>query len=135
MTNVKSKFVPGTTRPYNKIWSDSDPTRPYARKQILDLHFTNNSGLVPGILDLDMIVVDSTIKPVIQKKPPRKIFQYSKANWDKAKEDACTFNENFLASDWKDWSVDQNRTLFRDSARDLQIILHTICFQSIHDMI
>ena len=71
-------------------------------------------GTIPGILDHDMIVVDSTIKPVIQKKPPRKIFQYSKANWDKAKEDACTFNENFLASDWKDRSVDQNWTLFKD---------------------
>ena len=61
-----------------------------------------------------MIVIDSVIKPVIQKKPPRKIFQYTKANWDKAREDAGTFKDTFLASDWKNQSVDYNWTLFKE---------------------
>ena len=67
-----------------------EPTR---EGNILDLYCTNNPGLVkgmntiPGISDDDMIVVDSVIKPVTQFKKPRKVNQFSKADWEAAKND------------------------------------------------
>jgi hypothetical protein len=99
-----------------------EPTR---ENNTLDLYFTNNPGLlkgiytIPGISDHDMIVTDSIIKPVLQKKPPRKIFQYSKANWDAAREDASTFMSTFLSGDWKQQSVDSNWTQFKSHVLDI----------------
>ena len=55
---------------------------------ILDLVFTNNPSLVksstsvPGISDHAMVVTDCDIKPVYNKQNPRKVYLFSKANWE-----------------------------------------------------
>ncbi len=66
------------------------PTR---ENNLLDLYLTNNPTLirscdtVPGISDHEMLVVDSNISPPKIKPKPRKIFQYTKADWDKVRSD------------------------------------------------
>ena len=68
------------------------PTREH---NILDLVFTSNPTLVkssisvPGLSDHEAIVTDIDIKPVYSQKQRRKIYKYSKANWDQLKQD-CT---------------------------------------------
>jgi hypothetical protein len=66
-----------------------------------------------------MIVTDSVTKPVQQRKPPRKIFQYIKANWDTAREDASTIMNTFLTGNWKQQSVDNNWTQFKSFVLDI----------------
>jgi len=75
---------------------------------VLDLYLTNNPSLVkgnytiPGISDHDIIVTDSIIKPVIQKKQPRTIYKFSKANWEDAKKDTATFTASFIDNNTND---------------------------------
>ena len=63
----------------------NQPTR---QDNILDLVFTNNPSLVksstsvPGISDHAMVVTDCDIKPVYNKQNPRKVYLFSKANWE-----------------------------------------------------
>ena len=70
-----------------------------------DLCITNNPCLVkgtytiPGISDHDIIVTDSIIKPVMQRKQPQTIYKLSNANWDDAKKDTATFNALFNDND------------------------------------
>ena len=57
----------------------------------LDLFFTNNSTLIntvkpmPGISDHESVFVESSLRPITNKKPPRKIFIYKKANFTSIK--------------------------------------------------
>ena len=63
----------------------NQPTR---QDNILDLVFTNNPSLVkssysiPGISDHAMVVTDCDIKPIYNKQNPRKVYLFSKANWE-----------------------------------------------------
>ncbi|WAR05575.1 hypothetical protein MAR_020944 [Mya arenaria] len=63
-------------------------TQPTREDNILDLVFTNNPSLtkssisIPGISDHAMVVTDSDIKPFYNIEKPRKVYLYSKANWD-----------------------------------------------------
>ena len=69
----------GLTQEHNQ------PTR---QDNILDLVFTNNPSLVksstgvPEISDHAMVVTDCDIKPVYNKQNPRKVYFFSKANWE-----------------------------------------------------
>lgn len=62
---------------------------PIKENNILDLIFTMNPSLlksstnIPGISDHAIIIT----KPHYQKTTPRKRYIYSKANWNKVKED------------------------------------------------
>ena len=68
--------------------------QPTRQENILDLVFTDNPSLVkhsqsiPGISDHAMVVTDSDVKPVYNKQKPRKVYLFSKANWNKIYE-AC----------------------------------------------
>ncbi|XP_053403025.1 uncharacterized protein LOC128558204 [Mercenaria mercenaria] len=70
---------------------------------MLDLVFTNNpttvktSTSVPGISDHAMVVTDITIIPQVIKQKPRKIYIYSKANWDNIKQDLKTLSETVIS--------------------------------------
>ncbi len=92
-----------------------DPTR---EGKILDILCTNKPGLVksttsiPGISDHDIILADSDLKPTIQKKPPRKILQWSKANWEVIRNKAIEFRDTFL-SEYSDRSVEENYSVFK----------------------
>ena len=62
--------------------------QPTRGSNILDLCFTSSPGVVdkiqttPGFSDHDhMVLLDTQIRATINKKKPRTIFQYKKANW------------------------------------------------------
>ena len=56
---------------------------------LLDLFLANNKTLVnkcevvSGIGDNEAVYVESIMRPMKVKTPPRKVFQYKKANYDK----------------------------------------------------
>ncbi len=89
-----------------------DPTR---EDNTLDLLCTNKPSLVknivtlPGISDHDAIIADSDIKPAHNKKNPRNIPVFSKADWTSMKCETNIFSADFLAS-YKNQSVDCNWT-------------------------
>ena len=62
--------------------------QPTREGNILDLVFTNNTSLIkssnsiPGFSDHAMVVTDSNVKPFYNKEKPRKIYMYSKADWN-----------------------------------------------------
>ena len=68
--------------------------QPTRQENILDLVFTDNPSLVkhsqsiPGISDHAMVVTDSDVKSVYNKQKPRKVYLFSKANWNEIYE-AC----------------------------------------------
>ena len=67
--------------------------QPTRDNNLLDLVFTNNPSIVktsksiPGISDHAMVVTDIDIIPQHIKQKPRKIYIFSKANWDKIFDD------------------------------------------------
>lgn len=67
----------------------NEPTRLF---NTLDLVFTTNPTLmkssksIPGISDHCIVVSDFDVKPHITNSPPRKIFKFHKAKWDKIDE-------------------------------------------------
>ena len=68
---------------------------------ILDLFFTNNATLVnkcnviPGIGDHEAVFVETSLRPMIQKKTPRKVNIYRKANFEAMKEGMNSKYEEF----------------------------------------
>ena len=95
-----------------------EPTR---NENILDLYFTNRPGLVknnqtiPGISDHNIIIIDSDIKAKLNKAPPRKIFKYHKADWDKIRSEATLMNQELLSNPITDvnsaWNSFKTNTL------------------------
>ncbi len=100
---------------FDLVQMQREPTR---ENRILDLFCLNKPGLLkathvlPGISDHRIILADCDLKPVIHKKPPRKIHLWSKADWEKLKEQARQFKTNFLAS-YTSRSVDENYKEFK----------------------
>ena len=92
-----------------------EPTR---ENNILDLFCTNKPGIVknmhtiPGISDHDIPLADCDIKPRYTKKPPRKVYNYKKADWDMLREEAKSFTADFL-TDHRDRSVEENWSNFK----------------------
>ena len=76
-----------------------EPTR---LDNLLDLFFTNKPTLVksvtaiPGISDYETVLADCDIKPTINKRTPRYIHQWRKADWEKLKSETVTFGNQFL---------------------------------------
>ncbi|XP_060578328.1 uncharacterized protein LOC132735405, partial [Ruditapes philippinarum] len=77
------------------------PTR---KGRILDLFFTSHPTLIQrhvvgppiGLSDHDILSVTTFIKPVINKLPPRTVFNYRKADWRKIKDRVLSFQHEFL---------------------------------------
>ena len=67
---------------------------------LLDLIFTMNPSLIksstniPEISDHAIIIRDMQTKPHYQKTTPKKRYIYSKANWNKIKEDLQSLKKN-----------------------------------------
>ena len=80
---------------------------------ILDLFCTKKPGLVkscysiPGISDHEVVLTDCDVRAQITKKVPRKIFQWSRANWDHLRKITSEFKDKFL-SDYSTKSVNEN---------------------------
>ena len=77
-----------------------EPTR---GQNLLDLFCCNKPLLVnacisiPGISDHSIVLADCDLKATINKKPPRKVYQWSKADWQLIKEQTVIFAKQFLA--------------------------------------
>ena len=71
-------------------------------KRILDLFCSNKPNLtksvhvIPGLSDHEAVCADCDIQARTHKKPPRKIHQWSKADWAKIKADLCSYRDKFL---------------------------------------
>ena len=78
---------------------NQEPTRESA---ILDLFLSNKPGLVkscsviPGLSDHDIVLTDCNVRAVSVEKPPRVIFKWGKANWDKIRSSLNNFKDRFL---------------------------------------
>ena len=76
-----------------------EPTR---GKNVLDFICTNKPSLaksthtIPGISDHEAIVFDSDLRARLTRREPRKIYMYSKADWDTIREKTRNFVTNFL---------------------------------------
>ena len=77
-----------------------EPTR---GQNLLDLFCCNKPSLVkacmsiPGISGHSIVLADCDLKATINKKPPRKIYQWSKSDWQLIKEQTVIFAKQFLA--------------------------------------
>ena len=92
-----------------------EPTR---EGKVLDLFCTNKPSLVksmhtiPGISDHDIPTADCTISPHYNKKMPRTVFNYKKADWEKIKANAKDFTSKFL-TDYLNNTVEENWNSFK----------------------
>ena len=84
---------------YNLEQLVAEPTRGH---NILDLCLTSIPGLTnkcylgPGISDHDIVVVDTGLKARSNKKKPRSVSLYKKANWVNIEADLDSFNKSFF---------------------------------------
>ena len=75
---------------------------PTCESAILDLFLTNKPGLVksctviPGLSDHDIVLTDCDVRAVSVEKPPRVIFKWGKADWDKIRSSLKNFKDRFL---------------------------------------
>ena len=79
---------------------NQEPTHESA---ILDFFLTNKPGLVksctviPDLSDHDIVLTDCNTRAVSVEKPPRVIFKWGKADWDKIRASLNNFKDRFLA--------------------------------------
>ena len=72
-------------------------------ENLLDLFCFNKPSLVkacisiPGISDHSIVIADCDLNSTINNKPPRKVYQWSKADWQLVKEQTVIFAKQFLA--------------------------------------
>ena len=95
-----------------------EPTR---GQNLLDLFCCNEPSLVkacisiPGIFsDHSIVLADCDLKVTINEKPPRKVYQWSKADWQLIKEHTVIFAKQFLALALTR-TVKENYTVFIES--------------------
>ena len=82
----------------------TEPTRiTETTSNVLDLFFTSNSTLVnkveiiPGISDHEAVFIESSLKPMKVNIPPRKVYQYRKADYNSMKQELRQFQQEFEA--------------------------------------
>ena len=77
---------------------------PTSGHNLLDLFCCNKPSLVkacisiPGISDHSIVLADCDLKVTINKKQPRKAYQWSKADCQLVKEQTVIFATQFMAS-------------------------------------
>ena len=90
---------------YNLEQQQREATR---EKCILDLFCTNKPGLVKACYSIPALSDhDCDIKAQVSKKPPRRIFKWTKSNWDLIRSEVSKFKEKFL-SEYTSRSVEDN---------------------------
>ena len=91
-----------------------EPTR---GQNLLDLFCCNKPSLVkacisiPGISDHSIVLADCDLKATINKKPPIKVYKWSKSDWQLIKEQTVIFAKQFLALA-QTRTVKENYTVF-----------------------
>ena len=103
----------------------STPTRiTEYTSNILDLFLTNNRTLVnkcevvPGIGDHEAVYVESSMRPMKVKTPPRKVFQYKKANYDQMQEDLREY-QTLFTEQTRSSSVNDTWIQFEEKLKEL----------------
>ena len=77
-------------------------TEPTREHNILDLTITNSPGSVksthvtPGLSDHEAAVCDFNLAPLFNRKAPRKVHIYSRANWTNIKADIVDFSTHYF---------------------------------------
>ena len=109
---------------YNLEQIQLEPTRvTQTTANVLDLFFTSNASLInsisvtPGFGDHFAVLADSSLKPEVHKKPPRKIFQYGKAKMAELKSDLDAFVNTSLG-DFNSSTVEENWVSFKTELFD-----------------
>ena len=80
----------------------TQPTRiTETTSKILELFFTTNATLInkvetiPGISGHEAVFIESSLRPMKVKTPPRKVFQYKKADYTGMKSDLRAYQHEF----------------------------------------
>ena len=97
-----------------------EPTRvTETTANVLDLFFTNNSTLtnkvevIPGISDHEAVFIESSLRPLKVKVPPRKVFMYKDIDYNPMKDELRKFYGQYQESS-KGMKVEQLWTEFKD---------------------
>ena len=92
---------------------------------ILDLFATNKPGLVksinngPGIsYDHDIIIIDSDVRTRTTKKSPRKIYKWTKEDWDNIKADTSAFADRYQEES-RENNIEENHKLIEDHLKGM----------------
>ena len=100
---------------------------PTHMEAILDLFATNKPGVVksinngPGIsYDHNIIIIDSDVRARTNKKSPRKIYKWAKADWDKIKADTSAFADRYQEES-RENSIEENHKLIEDHLKDMLV--------------
>ena len=88
----------------------------------LDLFITSHPSLVQkyftcppvGLSDHDILAVRTYVRPSRPTKTTRTVYNYKKANWEKAKEEMKEICNSFLSEDRTTYSVEQNWTFLKN---------------------
>ena len=101
------------TNKYGLTQHIKSPTRPSSGRT-LDLVFSSNPNyvqahhVIPGISDHDAILFEVDLSPKYTPKPPRKVYQFHKADYDGLRSQMSFFSKQYLASDPGENSVEEN---------------------------
>ena len=102
-----------------------EPTRvTETTANVLDLFFTNNSTLtnkvevIPGISDHEAVFIESSLRPLKVKVPPRKVFMYKDIDYNPIKDELRKFYGQYQESS-KGKNVEQLWTEFKDKIHSL----------------
>ena len=96
------------------------PTR---QGRILDFLFTSHPNLVQrhtlcppiGLSDHDILSVTTFIKPVVNKKPSRTVYNYRKADWTEIRDDMASFGDLYLHNNQLSNTVEENCNTFKNA--------------------
>ncbi|XP_033628827.1 uncharacterized protein LOC117291298 [Asterias rubens] len=103
-----------------------EPTRiSEAAQNILDLvlsthpNYIEKCKVVPGISDHEVVLFTLNLKPKLNKKVPRKVYLYGKANMENLRADMTNFQDSFLNSDPDSRNVQTNWNMFKEKISEL----------------
>ena len=99
-------------------------TRPAAGRT-LDLVLSTTSNLIqgchviPGISDHDAILFEVDVAPKFAPKPPRRVYQFHKGEYEGLRAHLSSFCDQSLASGPKERSVEDNWSIIADSIQEV----------------
>jgi hypothetical protein len=90
----------------------------FAEPTVLLVPITSRVEVIPGISDHEIVYVEASIKPRKVNKPPRKIYQYNKANTEELKEKLRSIDIEKQLKE-QDLTIDQLWNNFKEKALDI----------------
>ena len=93
------------------------PSRASSTEAYLDLLFTNKPALIkkvsviPGLSDHSTVIIDTFLHIQSNKKTPRKINQWSRANWEEMKREVRDYQEQYLNTALSQSAEQRNQSL------------------------